>query len=253
MTVTQTGTWSCRAPSASAHACAWSIRAPRGASMACGHGRLCVMHCSASRACRPGRAPCAHAWPRPCSPAASRPRIRHSMRARHAQIPSAAQPGPLAPGESSGQWAVRSQRRLSRAHATARTRLSLPVLRAATRRQRHSRLRTTYRCSRIHLVAEERRKVRAASSAASARAPGPGAAAAPLIRKLSMIWPNAHRPPEAVMCRAETAIDSRRPTESDGVRALMFHPPDWRPALHTATAFPHPTLQSVIAPSIPKA
>ena len=78
--------------------------------------------------------------------------------------------------------------------------------------------------------------MRTASSAALARAPGPGAAAAPLIRDLSMTRPNAHRPPEAVMCRAETAIsDSRRPTESDGVRALMFRPtgvrhytPRWR-------------------------
>ena len=182
------------------------------------------MHCSASRACRPGRAPCAHAgrapcahaWPRPCSPAASRPCIRHSMRAR--QRPSAAQRPACA---WRVQWAVRSQRRLSRAHATARTRLSLPVPRAATRRQRHSRLRTTYRCSRSHLVAEERRKVRTASSAAMARAPGPGAAAAPLIRNLSMTRPNAHRPPEAVTCRAETAISE---PSSDGLLGVRRSP-----------------------------
>ena len=53
------------------------------------------------------------------------------------------------------------------------------------------------------------------------------------------------------VCRAETAIsDSRRPTESDGVRALMFHPP--RLAPHR-DGVPTPTLQSIIAPSIPKA
>ena len=139
---------------ASAHARAWRPAAyPWPAAMAGCAASACAscIHCAAMAQplqrhglriqARPSplSARCAGApVPAPTAPLPADHGYRHSMRARHR--PSAAQ---RSASVRRAQWAVRS--RLSaacRAQAAARTDLSLPIPRAATQRQCHSRLST---------------------------------------------------------------------------------------------------------------